>query len=75
MTGMTIAQKQTLLNEYIAAEKAVLRGQAYSIKDRSLTRADLRWIKDGRRQLEEEIAQMSAEGGVQAKRILFRDGI
>ena len=73
--GMTLAQKQALLRQYIAAEQAVLRGQSYAIKDRSLTRADLRWIQSGRKKLEEEIAAMGDGASVKAKRILFRDGI
>lgn len=71
--GMTIAQKQTLLNEYLAAEKAVLRGQAYTIKDRSLTRADLRWIQQERKNLETEIAGMANSGSIKVRRVLFRD--
>ena len=73
MTGMTQSDKQILLNEYIAAERALLRGQAYTIKDRSLTRADLRWIQEGRKRLEEEIAALTGEGSIKMKRVLFRD--
>ena len=73
MTGMTTAQKQALLAQYVAAEAAVLRGQAYSIKDRSLTRADLRWIQNGREKLEKELAEIAKGSSMQAKRVIFRD--
>jgi len=40
-----IAETRTRLSRYIAAETAVLQGQAYSIGPRSLTRADLSEIR------------------------------
>jgi hypothetical protein len=73
MTGMTEAQKQALLTEYINAEKAILRGQAYTIKDRSLTRADLRWVQEGRKKLEEELAALAGNGAIKPRRVIFRD--
>lgn len=44
MSAITLAQAQTMLAAYLAAEVAVLKGQSYSIGDRALTRADLREI-------------------------------
>lgn len=73
-TAMTLAQKRALLVKYIAAEEKILQGQEYTIKDRSLTRADLRWVQSERRRLEEEISAMSKSGGpMKVKHIIFRD--
>jgi Family of unknown function (DUF6148) len=47
MAGITLAQAQTQLNAYLAAEAAVLTGQAYEIAGRKLTRADLDSIQKG----------------------------
>lgn len=47
MAGITLAQAQTTLNAYLAAEIAVLAGQSYTIAGRSLNRADLGAIQAG----------------------------
>lgn len=47
MAGITQAQAQTQLDAYLAAETAVLGGQAYEIAGRKLTRADLAAIQNG----------------------------
>lgn len=52
MAGITLAQAQTQLDAYLAAETAVLIGQSYRISlgggsDRWLTRADLEMIQAG----------------------------
>jgi len=73
MASMTLTQRKSLLRDYIAAERAVLLGQSYTIKDRALTRADLKWIQQGRKELEKEINQLEAGGSIRTKRILFRD--
>lgn len=40
MAGITLAQAEAALALWIAADQAVAAGQSYSIKDRSLSRAD-----------------------------------
>lgn len=47
MSGITLAQAQAQLAAYLAAETAVLGGQAYEINGRRLTRADLQAIQTG----------------------------
>lgn len=47
MAGITLAQAEARLTEYLAAESKVLAGQSYSIEGRQLTRANLREIRDG----------------------------
>jgi hypothetical protein len=47
MAGITLAQAEAKLAEYMAAETAVLSGQSYSIAGRQLTRANLAEIREG----------------------------
>jgi hypothetical protein len=47
MAGITLAQAETQLAAYLAAETAVLSGQSYEINGRKLTRADLEGIQLG----------------------------
>ena len=47
MSGITLAQAQTQLDAYLAAETAVLSGQEYTIAGRSMKRADLGAIQKG----------------------------
>lgn len=47
MAGITLAQAQTQLNAYLAAETAVLSGQKYEIAGRMLMRANLAEIQQG----------------------------
>lgn len=47
MSGITLAQAEAKLNEYLAAETKVLKGQAVSIDGETLTRANLDAIQRG----------------------------
>jgi Family of unknown function (DUF6148) len=47
MSGITLAQAQSQLDAYLAAETNVLLGQSYEIAGRKLTRADLSSIQQG----------------------------
>ena len=47
MAGITLAQAEAKLAEYLAAETAVLSGQSVSMEGRSLTRANLDLIQRG----------------------------
>jgi len=46
MAGITLAQAEAKLAEWLAADTAVVSGQAYSISGRSLTRANAREIRE-----------------------------
>jgi hypothetical protein len=48
-----------MLAKYLAAETAILGGQAYRWGDRQLTRADLQMVQNGRREWERKV---NAEG-------------
>lgn len=45
------------LREYLKAESAILCGQAYTIGDRSLTRADLKFVQ---KQIDDLLTQLQA---------------
>lgn len=47
MAGITLAQAEARLQEYLNAEAAVLLGQATEVEGRKLTRADLDAIQNG----------------------------
>lgn len=47
MPGITLVQAEQRLADYMAAEEKVLSGQAYSIAGRSLTRANIKEIREG----------------------------
>lgn len=47
MAGITLAQAEAKLAEYLAAESKVLKGQKVEIDGEALTRADLDMIQRG----------------------------
>lgn len=47
MAGITLAQAEARLTEYMSAESKVLSGQEYQIGERRLKRADLAEIRAG----------------------------
>lgn len=60
MAGITLQQAETQLAAYLAAETAVLAGQAYTIGGRSLTRANLADIRAGIDSWNNRVQQLSA---------------
>ena len=56
-----MSEATDMLALYIAAEKAVLEGQSYSIAGRSMTRADLPEIRAGRREWEAKVRAEKAK--------------
>lgn len=59
MAGITLQQAETQLAAYLAAETAVLAGQAYSIGGRSVTRANLGEIRAGIDSWNARVVQLS----------------
>lgn len=47
MAGITLAQAEARLTEYLAAEAAVLSEQAFQLYGKAVTRADLAAIQKG----------------------------
>jgi hypothetical protein len=62
MAGITLAQAEAKLQTWVDAEDKVASGQSYSIKDRSLTRADLSEIRKTIDYWEKKVKQLSRGG-------------
>ena len=75
-----LALATEMYTQYVAAEKVVLTGQSYAIKDRTLTRANLAEIRAGREEWHAKMLQAQAAvstgsgGGIRVKRTIYRDG-
>jgi len=74
MAGITLAQAEAQLTAYLAAETAVLKGQSYTIGQRSLTRADLADIRAGIDAWDARVKQLtnSAQGRSRARIVVPR---
>lgn len=75
-----LAEARAMYEAYVKAEAIVLTGQSYSIKDRTLTRADLVEIRKGRQEWAAQVDLLSAApanatstGGIRMKRAIIRD--
>lgn len=71
--GLTTAQIQTRLDNYLAAEEKILQNQSYTIGNRTYTRANLRWIQDQITQLNSMLSASSGNGTIRVRRVIFRD--
>lgn len=74
-TAAEIANAREMYRLYIEAEKAVLKNQSYTIKDRTVTRANLTSIRQGRDYWKKILDQLTSTSGgrIRPRRILFRD--
>ena len=52
-----------MVDLYVEAEKAVLAGQSYIIKNRSLTRANLQEIRNARQEWEQRLLNYDVSSG------------
>ncbi len=68
-TSPTLAEAQEMYRLYIAAEKAVLKNQAYTIRDRTYTRANLEQIAKERSKWGAIVKKLS-RGGARVRRVL-----
>lgn len=66
---ISLTTAQARLSTYLDAEAAVLRNQSYSIGDRSLTRANLKEIREGIDYWSAKVneLQRNASGGIQVQ--------
>lgn len=72
MAGITLAQAQTQLDAYLAAETAILGGQEYEIAGRRLRRADLRWVQAGINLWNQRVQTLSRRTGGRSSAIVPR---
>ena len=73
LTAAEISELETRRARYILAETAVLGGQAYSLQGRSLTRVDLRWIREGITELTAQLNAANAGNIFKTHRVVPRD--
>lgn len=73
MSTTTLVELKERLALYTTAEAAVLKSQSYTIKDRTLTRADLREIRRAIKDLRAEIERLERGGGIRLSRVIPRD--
>jgi hypothetical protein len=66
MAGLTLAQAEQHLNEWLTADSAVAKGQAYSLGGRTFTRADAQQIRENIRYWQQMVKQL-ARGGMRAR--------
>lgn len=62
MAGITLAQAEARLADYLTAEERVLAGQSYTINGRSMTRANLKEIQDGITVWDNRVKQLDRGG-------------
>ncbi|MDP2688981.1 MAG: DUF6148 family protein [Deltaproteobacteria bacterium] len=62
MAGITLTQAQAHLDEWLAADLAVSKGQAYSIGGRSLSRADAATIRENIEFWDRQVKRLSRGG-------------
>lgn len=72
MAGITLAQAQQRLDEYLAAEAAVLANQEYEIAGRRLKRANLSEIQSGIDIWDNRVKRLSARSGGRSAAIVPR---
>lgn len=60
MAGITLAQAQAKLDEYLAAESKILLGQKVAIDGQELTRANLEAIQSGVATWDARVKNLSA---------------
>ena len=63
MAGITLAQAEAKLAEYLAAESKALNAQSYGIADRNLQRARLDDIRAGIKHWQGEVERLAAGKG------------
>lgn len=64
MAGITLAQAEAKLTEYLTAETAVLAGQDITIDGTRFTRADLAAVQKGIEIWNGRVTRLSRSGGI-----------
>ena len=70
MAGLSQSQAQARLDDWLAADAAVSRGQAYSIEGRSMTRADAKTIRENIVFWDGQVRRLAggSSGGIRVRR-------
>lgn len=68
-----LTQVKARLAQYLLAEVAILKGQSYSIGNRTLERADLRPVTREIERLTLDCQKLTRGTGIRVQRAVFRD--
>lgn len=72
MAGIDLTTAESHLQTWLAAENAVAKGQSFAQGDRSLTRANLREIREQIEYWQNKVGRLSQASGVRVQRaVLF----
>jgi len=75
MAGVTLAQAQTALTDWINADASVATGQSYTIGSRSLTRANAQEITEKIKFWSRYCDKLTRGSGPKVRRVLPRDDV
>lgn len=62
MAGVTLAQAESHLSDWLSADSAVSNNQSYSIAGRTLTRADAETIRQNIEYWDRKVKELSRKG-------------
>lgn len=71
MAGITLAQAEVRLQEYLDAEAAVLKNQEYTILGRRFTKADLEAIQQGIETWDQRCKKLGGSGKLGGSRVVI----
>jgi len=74
MAGITLAQAESQLASYLAAETAVLSGQSYEVAGRRLNRANLQEIQSGIEIWNKRVQDLTIKASGRGRTITMRPG-
>ncbi len=69
MSGLTLAQAEQHLNEWLSADSAVAKGQAYSLGGRTFTRTDAKEVRENLRFWQQMVKQLE-RGGMRTRGVV-----
>jgi hypothetical protein len=73
MAGISLAQAQTQLDAYLAAEAAIITGnQSYEFQGRRITRADLEKVQAGVDLWDRRVKDLSASASGRGRTVIAR---
>jgi len=72
MAGLTLAQAEAKLTQYLDAEEAILTNQKIKFGEKEITRADLPAIQDGISVWNRRIQSLSRSGGITVREVIPR---
>ena len=72
MAMSLLERTRSRLEAYYTAEIAILAGQSYTLGSRTLTRANLMWVRLQIKDLENQVAELESQAAGKGRRRTFR---